>query len=55
MRLLEIKDGSSLSADLDGNTLVYRRKGDRQTRAEFLQMLEKIGKKDEGILRGLAK
>lgn len=55
MRALEIQDGSSLSADLDGDALVFRRKGDRQSRAEFIQMLDRLGTKNAGILRELAK
>lgn len=55
MSALEIQDGSSLSVDLDGDGVVYRRKGDRPSRAEFIQMLDRLGTKNAAILRGLAK
>lgn len=55
MRALDIQDGSSLSVDLDGSAVVFSRKGDRQSREEFFQMLDRLGTKNAGILRRLAK
>jgi len=55
LKALDIPNGSVLAVSLDADGIVLRRKGSRHSRAEFIEMLDRLGAENAGILRGLAK